>query len=242
MGIDLEPLNKAPSTKSGFVYDRLRAGILSGELQPDQRLRLAELASKFGISQMPVREALRMLQRDGLIMMEDHRGATVANLSWRRAYEFVDVRTYLEVYAALKALPYHTSSTVMRLRDLLDRMNDPSAMRDAQYYSKLNRQFHEALFEPGPNTVLKFQIEDLWNKVWNVRRLSIFSVDKSRTQGAQIEHQAILSAIESNDANALEDAMHRHRNQTLITWLRIVEESEANPESISRSGSDESGG
>src|SRR5690606_5407590 len=139
---------------------------------------------------------------------------------------FVDVRTYLEVYAALKALPYHTSGTVMRLRDLLDRMNDPSAMRDAQYYSKLNREFHAALYEPGPNTVLKFQIEDLWNKVWNVRRLSIFSVDKNRTRGAQVEHQAILAAIEANDANALEDAMHRHRNQTLITWLRIVEESE----------------
>lgn len=224
--IKLDTAEKAPATKSGFVYDRLKSAILSGELQPDQRLRLAELAAQFEISQMPIREALRMLQRDGLIIMEDHRGATVANLSWRRAYEFVDVRTYLEVYAALKALPYQNFRTIQRLRDLVDRMSDPGAMRDAEFYSKTNREFHTALYEPGPNAVLKQQIEDLWNKVWNVRRLSIFSVDKTRAHGAQIEHTAILNAVEANDSSGLEDAMHRHRNQTLNTWRRIVEESE----------------
>ncbi|WP_186441531.1 GntR family transcriptional regulator [Aminobacter sp. J44] len=210
------------------MYDRLRADILSGALQPDQRLRLAELAAKFGISQMPVREALRMLQRDGLILMEDHRGATVANVSWRRAFEFVDVRTYLEVYAAVQALPYHTDNTITHMRDLLNRMNDPGALRDAAYYSKLNREFHTILYDPCPNTVLKQQIEELWNKVWNVRRLSIFSVDRERSQGAQVEHQAIVEAIQFRDRGMLEEAMHRHRNQTLSTWMKIVEESESN--------------
>ena len=64
-------------TKTDWVYNRLRAEILGGSLKPDDRLRLTALARRFEISEMPVREALRMLQRDGLISFESHRGATV---------------------------------------------------------------------------------------------------------------------------------------------------------------------
>ena len=67
------------ATKSEWVYEQLRRRILAGTYKPDDRLRLTELAREFNMSEMPVREALRMLQRDGLIEMHSHRGASVAN-------------------------------------------------------------------------------------------------------------------------------------------------------------------
>jgi DNA-binding GntR family transcriptional regulator len=219
-----------PSTKSGFVYDQIRAAILSGKLQPDQRLRLAELASQFQLSAMPVREALRMLQKDGLITMADHRGATVANLSWRHAFEFVEVRTLLEIHAALRALPHHTVASIRELRKLIEQMSRPDTMGNSDRFTQLNRQFHTALFAPGPNAVLKQEIEDLWDQVWRVRRLSIFLIDPARSSGAHTEHQAIVEAVAANDPKQLERAMTRHRNQTMRTWAKIVEESEAGKE------------
>ncbi len=97
-------------------------------------------------------------------------------------------------------------------------------------FTQLNREFHTALYAPGPNAVLKQEIDDLWNQVWRVRRLSIFSVDRSRASGAHVEHQAIAEAVEAGDAKRLERAMTRHRNQTLRTWEKIVADSEAEQE------------
>src|SRR6185436_20783178 len=80
------------TTKTDWVYHRLRGEILEGSLKPDDRLRLSSLAQRFQTSEMPVREALRMLQRDGLISFANHRGATVVKLSMERAAEIVSVR------------------------------------------------------------------------------------------------------------------------------------------------------
>ena len=79
-----DPTNMAAdrpfTTKTEWVYQQLRARILGGKDKLDPRLRLSTLAQEFRISEMPVREALRMLQRDGLVSMESHRGATIVDL------------------------------------------------------------------------------------------------------------------------------------------------------------------
>src|ERR1700682_2297464 len=93
------------ATKSEWVYEQLRRRILAGTYKPDDRLRLTELAREFNMSEMPVREALRMLPRDGLSDMRSHRGASVVKLSWSRASEIVSVRMHLEVLAVREAAP-----------------------------------------------------------------------------------------------------------------------------------------
>lgn len=221
-----------PATKSAFVYSQIREAILTGKLLPDQRLRLTELAAKYKLSPMPVREALRMLQRDGLITMEDHRGATVAHLSWRRAAEFVEVRTLLEVHAALKALPNHGDKSIRVLRTIVETMKKPEVMADSDKFTRLNRDFHIELYRPGPNSVLKQEIDDLWDHVWRVRKLSIFSIDRTRVGGANEEHERIVDAVSNGDAMTLELAMAYHRELTLRTWNRIVDESEIQQEKI----------
>ena len=92
-------------TKTEWIYAQLRDMITSGELPSGERLPLAPLAERFGTSEIPVREAMRMLQRDGLVRIESHRGATVASVSWEQLYEAIFMRSYLEILAIQEAVP-----------------------------------------------------------------------------------------------------------------------------------------
>ncbi len=172
------------ATKSEWVYEHLRRRILDGSCKPGDRLRLAELAREFAMSEMPVREALRMLQRDGLIEMHSHRGASVANLSWARAAEIVSVRMHLEVLAVREAAKGHDRSSLAELRKLLERMDRELAAGSAARFSVANREFHRCLYQPGRNTVLKQEIDELWDRVWRARSQSIFEVDRARMAAA----------------------------------------------------------
>lgn len=215
-------LERPFTTKTEWVYDRLRARILNGELKPDDRLRLTALAHEFETSEMPVREALRMLQRDGLIAIESHRGATVVNLSWERAAEIVAVRMHLEIMATHEATGRHAEKALEELRRLLARMDDHAAAGDAGRFSKGNREFHTKLYAAGPNGALKEEIQDLWDRVWRARSKSIFEVDRTRMALAQKEHWAIYEAVRSRDREAAAAAMERHRTDTLASWSRII--------------------
>ena len=217
------------ATKSEWVYEQLRRRILGGGYKPDDRLRLTELAREFNMSEMPVREALRMLQRDGLIEMHSHRGASVANLSWSRAAEIVSVRMHLEVMAVREAANGHDKFSLAELNKILDRMDRDLAAGSAARFSAGNREFHRRLYERGPNAVLKQEIEELWDRVWSARSQSIFEVDRPRMAAAQTEHRAILAALAKGDGEAAAKAATRHRDGTLESWAEIVRRSEPPP-------------
>jgi DNA-binding GntR family transcriptional regulator len=206
------------ATKAEWVYDRLRQRILEGRFSPDQRLRLTELAREFQTSEMPVREALRMLHRDGLIVMHSHRGASVVNLALSEAAEVVAVRMHLELLAVEEATPLHTPETLAALARVAERMDRHGAAGEAAAFSEANRDFHRRLYAPGPNGALKQEIEDLWDRVWRVRSRSIFGLVPARMAGAQAEHRAILEAVARGDAAGAVGAMAAHRAATLAGW------------------------
>ena len=210
------------TTKTDWVYERLRARILDGQHKADGRLRLTALAREFQISEMPVREALRMLQRDGLVRMENHRGATVINLSWEHAAEIVSMRMHLEVLAAQEATGRHTAASIAEIDRLLRRMDDDAAAGRADEFSHGNREFHAKLYAPGPNAALKQEIQDLWDRVWRARSASIFAIEPERMAQAQLEHRKIFAAVCRADPAASRMAMERHRSHTMANWLRVI--------------------
>lgn len=209
-----------PSTKTDYVYKLLKAEIVSGRLPPGQRLRLTELAGDYAISEMPIREALRMLQRDGLVAIESHRGATVAALSHQDLLDIIATRTHLEILAVAEAVPFHTPRTIAGLRDHLARMAEAAG---GARFSERNRAFHLALYEPCRNGFLKAEIDQLWDRVWRRWSHSLFELRPERRQGASQEHEAIVAAIESGSREAVEAAVRRHREETLEGWARAVE-------------------
>ena len=136
-------ITKRPfTTKTEWVYSTLRGRITTGAVKPGDRLRLTELALELGVSEMPVREALRMLDRDRLVIMESHRGATVVDLSLELAAEIVTVRTHLELLAFAEAVGRHVTADFDALDVLLDRMAKALDRGDARRFSEINRTFH----------------------------------------------------------------------------------------------------
>src|SRR6516225_7603483 len=152
------------ATKSEWVYEQLRRRILGGGYKPDDRLRLTELAREFNMSEMPVREALRMLQRDGLIEMHSHRGASVANLSWSRAAEIVSVRMHLEVMAAREAAKGHDKTSLAELGKILDRLQPGPASASASRFSTAYRHCSQSRYWHCRLPALKQEIEELWDR------------------------------------------------------------------------------
>jgi DNA-binding GntR family transcriptional regulator len=210
------------TTKTEWVYQQLRARILGGEKKLDPRLRLSTLAREFKISEMPVREALRMLQRDGLVRMESHRGATIVDLSWDNAAAIVSMRMHLEVLAVREATGRHSQEALEAIGRLLKRMDDEAEAKQPEHFSQSNRDFHTRLYEPGPNGALKEEIQNLWDRVWRARTASIFAVDPARMTQAQQEHRKIFAAVRKGDPDGAGTAMEVHRNRTMASWHRVA--------------------
>lgn len=214
-------------TKSEWVYARLRDMITRGELRSGERLRLTHLAREFHTSVMPVREALRMLQRDGLIEMESHRGASVAHVTWERVVEAVMIRMHLETLAAREATGHHDAASLARLDQLLDRMDQLADRRRYKDYSEANRRFHTLAEDACPHPMLKQEIQQLWDAMWRARSRSLFRLTPERMTGAQREHRAMADALRRGDPAAVVATSEEHMRTTLAAWREVADRDSA---------------
>jgi len=213
-------------TKTEWIYAQMRDMIGSGELASGSRLPLAPLAERFGTSEIPVREALRMLQRDGLVRIESHRGATVVSVSWEQLFEAIVVRTHLEILAIAEATGRHDEAGLEALRKSLDEMHELAASpspQSADAFSVANRAFHTAVYEPGPHALLKGQIQELWDRVWRTRSQSLFYIAREQMLRAQTDHEAMFDAVAAGDAEAAVRIATAHRAGNLAAWRAIIE-------------------
>jgi DNA-binding GntR family transcriptional regulator len=209
-------------TKSEWAYRRLRDMIADGTLAAGSRLVLRQLAADFGLSEMPVREALRMLQRDGLVVFESHRGATVVAISGDEVLEGISVRMWLEVLAVEQAAERRSDRDLAAARRALRETGTASRANDADRFSASNRVFHQAL-EASADELLRATIEDLWNRVSQARRsLSLFALRPEQMKLATQEHEVLLSAVERGDARAARNAMDQHRVSSLDAWRQAL--------------------
>ena len=209
-------------TKTEQVYNHLRQQILAGNLGPGTRLRLVHLAQALHTSTIPVREALRMLSQDKLVVFENHKGATVAELFFKGAAELVASRMWLEIYAARLAMEHHSPTTIRQLNDFLSQMRDAAQRRDGTGFNEFNRQFHTALYAPGTNDVVKRTITELWDQVWRDRSGAVAEVDQGRMGKANTEHLLIMKALKNNSWPQLQAAMSLHMEETVECWKRVA--------------------
>jgi DNA-binding GntR family transcriptional regulator len=205
-------------TKTEYAYAELHRRIVQGEVAGGTRLRLRALAGELNLSEMPIREALRLLQRDGLIRFESHRGATVTDVSAEQVMERLAIRTWLEVLATEQAVPLHTPESVAALRAALSRAAAAAGEHDWLRFTAENRAFHE-LVELPANPLLRETIAAEWDRVWQARRRSsLFAILPARMEQAQTEHRALLDALAEGSCEAAVKAMTDHRRHTLEAW------------------------
>jgi DNA-binding GntR family transcriptional regulator len=178
------------TSKSDMVAAMLREMILAGDLEPREPLRQRDLASRFGVSETPVREALRRLQAEGLVDSDVHRGATVAEAERGAVEENSQIRAALEALGASLAAERITDEELDELRSLHELMTG-SDIGDAYY--ELNRKFHFLIYESARSPLLLTLMRLLW------RSLSPGpQVARPRADSTQ-QHEDLLHALEKRD-------------------------------------------
>lgn len=202
------------------VADGLREEILSGVLGGGQPLRQVDIASRFEVSAIPVREALRQLGGEGLVTFYPRRGAVVASLSRNEVREICEMREALETLALRKALPNMTADDLSHAQKVLDDADEESDEQLLLRWGEMNLEFHETLYLPAGRPKLLSTIKNLHTNFDRYLRVH-FSAMHYREKGQQ-EHRAILRHCQQgNEENAVE-ALHLHIstvNEMLMEYL-----------------------
>jgi DNA-binding GntR family transcriptional regulator len=221
------PPAHAHLTKSEYAYQELRRRILEDELVPGERLLLRPLADELGLSVMPVRDALRMLEGDGLVTLESHRGATVTEISRDAVMQTISARMWLEVLAVREAAANHTDSSMRAVERGIAAARTAAERTDGAAFTRANRALHEAIEGPASDT-LKELIRELWERLWQVRRrVALYETVPDRIPEAQAEHEAIVAGLRARDPDAAGAAMERHRLSTLAAWEAALPRADA---------------
>ena len=193
-------------TKEEFVADFLREGIISGRFPRGSKLKQAELAQLIGTSITPVREAIKLLEAEGFVLGDSHRGATVAPFDMDSTDEIVDLRVTLESKLALAALKRLTPQTVQELRDLQQQIEQAATGGDREAVRLINYRFHEAIYLAAelPQTLQFVRI------LWARYPFDLINKLDNRIERASAEHREMLSAIIVRDEAAMLSALRMH--------------------------------
>jgi DNA-binding GntR family transcriptional regulator len=193
---------RAPTSRTDFVLESIKDGILGGQLRPGQALVEAELAASLGVSKTPVREALKILAGSGLVVMSNYKGASVRVVDADMARSVYDVRTLMEPEALRRAV--ESGADFADARAALDEPTggEPAVM------SLANRRFHRALYASCGNPLMVDILDGLRDQAalitvagWGICPL---------WDAEAAEHRAILAAAESGSADRAAALLRRH--------------------------------
>lgn len=212
-----------------MVTGALRKGILSGALEGGRPLRQRDIAKEFGVSRIPVREALRQLEGEGLVVFSPYRGATVSDLSYEEVAEVCKIKRALETLALREAVPNYTEEDLRLAGEILDQADTEE--RGAEY-AELSRRFHAALYAPAglPRLLTVLQPVD----VTFDRYVRLYLEVMHTKVQAQEEHRRILSFCERGNAEAAVTALDDHITST-VGRIQAYLENERSESTLTRS-------
>lgn len=203
-----------------LVYQRTRHAILTGDFPPGSPLRLQELASRNGVSMIPVREALRLLEAEGFVESIPNRGARVAPLSMEDMLDVYRTRIVLEVEALRQAIPRTTPAVLTKARRLNTKIMRQFMQRGHAEYED-HRAFHFALYEPSGSKWLLRLIAIVWDHTERYRRVGAVRV---KAESARAEHELILDRIEARDVEGALAALTDHLEGSVERFRELFEE------------------
>lgn len=190
------------------VAERLRARIYAHELAPGAWIDEQSLADEFDISRTPMREALKVLASEGLVVLKPRRGCYVAEMSERDIDEIFPVLALLEGRVAEEATGRLTSADFSRLEAIHAELEEHGAANDADRFFEANQTFHNALQQLAGNRWLSQLIDDT-RKFLKLTRRDSLRLD-GRISQSLAEHRAIMAALKARDTGAAARQMHDH--------------------------------
>ncbi|MBF7696379.1 GntR family transcriptional regulator [Acinetobacter rathckeae] len=210
-------LGEIPSS-SEVILKFLRDAVIRGEFLDNEPIRQDEIAKSFNVSKIPVREALKRLEAEGLVQFHRNKGATVTRMSDFELAQIFEIRVILEVQAIQMAIPHLTEDDFARAEAILDEfihLDDPSRT------AELNWAFHKSLYDGSQRPVLVNMIRSIYDKIERYLRLQMeHSVDAKAI--ADREHRAILQACRAKDTALAAQLVEQHIHQVCDQLLHLL--------------------
>jgi DNA-binding GntR family transcriptional regulator len=205
-------------TKQERVYEALRERILRGEYGPGYRIVIDALAAEFSVSALPVREAIRRLEAEGLIVYRPNAGAQVAPADPSVFEEEMTVLALLEGLATSLAAPRLGSDDIARMRDINAQMSQAMHQLDSLKFGRLNQEFHGVIYEKCPNSALVSLLRDVSRRLDAIRR-TVFVQIPYRGAASLKEHAELIELIDRKASAAkIESAARKHKLETVESF------------------------
>lgn len=190
------------------VFKTLRQGILTGELKPGERLMEIHLANRLGVSRTPIREAIRKLELEGLVIMIPRRGAEVAQITEKNLQDVLEVRRELDAFAAKLACQRMNEEQMSQLKEAAEAFEKAIETKDATVIAKADVAFHDIILKSTENDRLIQLVNNLAEQVYRYR----FEYVKDKTSHNRLieEHRNIYESIVNRDEAAAAMAVGAH--------------------------------
>ncbi len=209
-----------PPTVNAYVLAELRKSIATGGLPPGRQVRQDAFAEELSVSRVPIREALKILEGEGLVSYEPHRGYFVTKLSLGDLREVYRIRELLEAEAITEGTPKLSGADIERLTDLSGDIERCAVAEDIAGMTTANRQFHFTLFGASAMPRLIRLLRVLWDATDAYR--SLYYTEPGNRDRVCAEHTAMIAAARSGDADAVVRLAATHRVAAVQALAAVV--------------------
>lgn len=204
------------------VFNTLRKAILKGELKPGERLMEIALAEKLGVSRTPVREAMRKLELEGLVVMIPRRGAQVANITEKDLNDVLEVRIALENLSIEKACARMNEEQFAELKAAADNFKNTMEGGNLVKLAEADEAFHEVIYRSSDNKRLNQVLSNLREQIYRYR-VEYLKEEETRNQLVR-EHGELYEAIRSRDVVRAQEISYNHIENQREAILRTIRE------------------
>jgi DNA-binding GntR family transcriptional regulator len=223
----MSPTSRNGPTKQERVYQDVRERILGGTYVPGFRIVIDALAEEFGVSALPVREAIRRLEAEGLVVFRPNVGAQVAPAEPGVFDEEMSVLAVLEGYATAQAAPLLGADELRTLTEITDQMVEAMESLDTLRFGRLNHEFHAVILERCPNAALVELVNGVTRRLDAIRR-TVFVQIPYRGAASVAEHRELIRLLsEPASAEAIEAAARGHKLNTVESFRAWRREQDA---------------
>ena len=206
------------------VFNTLREAILKGDLKPGERLMELQLASKLGVSRTPIREAIRMLEQEGLAVTTPRKGAEVAKMTLKDMEDVLEIRDALDELAVRIACQKISDEQLKQLEDMKELFEKSTQTGNVKKIAEADVTFHDVIYEATGNPKLVTLLNNLREQVYRYRVEYIKFPKNYPTLIA--EHEAILESLKNRDVKNAVEAMHVHVANQAEAVKTVIQEQE----------------
>lgn len=228
-------MKKNSMSKTQYAYNFIRSGILEGTYGPGHRVVIDQIAKELGLSIIPVREAIRQLESDGLIQHKPYSGAIVSTINEKEYIETLSVWAVLEGYATGLSAQYLIEEDLVRLETLNEQMDQALDNFEFESFGKLNIEFHRVICDKCHNDYVRDEIQRVTNRMDTLRR-SAFTFVPQRVRLSIEEHKRIIHLLrEKAPSSEIEAVAREHKLNTARAFQNRKEEQDSETKNIGMS-------